>query len=104
MRSRGKPEYQVRIAKERIRILLDEAKKASAREPVLAKRYTSLAKRIGMRYNVRLGKLKRAFCKHCHAYFTAENAQRRLRDGVITIKCFSCGKIMRIPYKPKKQL
>src|SRR3989338_485217 len=55
--ARQKPEYQVKIAKERIAILFDEARKTAASEPDLAKRYMLLAKRIAMRYNVRLGKL-----------------------------------------------
>ncbi len=100
-RSRGKPEYQIKIAKERIVILLDEAKNAAKDEPQLARRYCALAKKIGMRYNVRLGKLKKRFCKYCYSYFTSGNSRRRLKSGVITIKCFSCGKIMRMPYKPK---
>lgn len=96
---RAKPEYQRKIAKERIDILFEEA--ASA-EPALARRYMQLAKKIGMRYNVRLGKPKRRFCRQCYAYFTAKNSQTRIKAGTINIKCLSCNKTMRYPFKSKR--
>ena len=73
MKRREKPEEQIKIAKERIAILFKEADK----EPDMAKRYMKLAKKIGMRYNVRLGSLKRRFCKECHSY----THQRTRRSG-----------------------
>lgn len=92
-------EYQQKIAKERIGILFKEA--ASADEQ-LAKRYMKLAKKIGMRYNVRLGRLKRKFCRHCYAFFTPQNSRMRLKAGTISIKCLSCNKTMRYPFKSKE--
>src|SRR3989338_5771704 len=100
-RSKGvKPEYQLRIARERIAILFSEA---SAAEPELAKRYMKLAKKIGMRYNIRLGKLKRRFCRHCFSYFTAGNSRRRMKSGIMNVTCLSCGKITRYPYKSRER-
>lgn len=96
-----KPEYQLRIARERIKILFEEAEKA---EPEMAKRYMRLAKKIGMRYNIRLGKAKRRFCKHCFSYFTAENCRRRLKNGMMNVTCLSCGKTTRYPYKSKSSI
>ncbi len=99
-RSKGlKPEYQLRIARERIVILFKEAEQA---EPELAKRYMKLAKKIGMRYNVRLGVLKRRFCRHCFLYFTAANCRRRMKSGIMNVTCTSCGRITRYPYKIKR--
>ncbi len=101
-RAKGaKPEYQLRIARERIKILFREAAQAG---PELAKRYMKLAKKIGMRYNVRLGVLKRRFCRHCFSFFTSENSRRRMKDGVMSVTCLSCGKITRYPYKKKPGL
>ncbi len=101
-RNKGvKPEYQLRIARERIAILFNEAAQA---EPELAKRYMKLAKKIGMRYNIRLGVLKRRFCRHCFSYFTAENSRRRMKNGIMNVMCLSCGKITRYPYKSKSEL
>lgn len=96
MRSRNKPEYQEKIAEERIDILFKEA--ASA-EPELGKRYVRLAKKIGMRYNIRLGRLKRKFCRHCYSFFTAKNSKIRIKNGTINIKCLSCNNVKRITCK-----
>jgi len=94
------PELQKKIAKERIDILFKEAGSIAKEEPALAKRYMKLAKKIGMRYNIRLGKLKRRFCKHCYAYFLpGVNCSQRLKNKKITIKCFTCNKTIRYPYK-----
>ncbi len=95
-RSRSKPEWQIRIAKERIGILFEEA--AKSKDPALQKRYMKLAKKIGMRYNVRLGKRKKQFCKHCFAYF-GPDARRRLKNGKLVIVCPGCKRISRQVYK-----
>ncbi len=98
--ARQKPEYQVKIAKERIAILFDEARKVAATEPDLARRYMKLAKRIAMRYNVRLGKLRMRFCKHCYSFFLpGKTCSVRLEKGKINIKCLSCNKVIRYPYR-----
>lgn len=96
-RSRHKPEWQLKIAAERIEILFHEA--AKAKNPALQKRYVQLAKKIGMRYNVRIpGRLKRTYCKYCYYYFGSD-VKRRLKDGFLTVKCPGCGKPSRFPYK-----
>jgi len=95
-----KPEYQLKIARERIAILFDEARKTAKEDPDLARRYIRLAKKIGMRYNIRLGKLRRKFCKHCFTYFLPGiNCQQRVNNKKITIKCFNCHKTVKYPYK-----
>lgn len=101
MRSRSKPEYQLKIARERIQILFSEAEKAAKERPDLAKRYVELARRIGMRYNVRMPRnLKRKYCKYCHSYLRyGVNASLRLKRGSVIIKCFSCNRTMHYPYK-----
>ena len=97
---RSKPEYQKKIAAERIRILFKEAVNADAG---MAKKYISLAKKIGMRYNVRIPKkFKRMYCKYCFSLLS--NSKRRLKNGKLTIKCFSCNRTMRYLYKGKDRL
>ena len=94
-RSRRKPEYQTKIARERIDILFDEAKKA---DEDLARRYLRLAKKIGMRYNVKIGReRKKLFCKHCFTPFRAGRA--RLKNGYLSRECKFCGKTTRMKYK-----
>lgn len=95
-RSRKKPEYQLRIAKERIELLFEQAEKTKDAE--MARRYVKLAKKIGMRYNVRIPKhLKRKYCKYCYSMLPASG--RRLKNGIVTIKCLCCNKTIRYPYK-----
>jgi len=95
-RSRNKPDWQIKIAKERIDILFSEAAKTSDR--TLRNRYVELARRIGMRYNVKLtAQQKRKFCRYCHSYFGAQT-KRRLSKGFLTITC-ACGKVNRFPYR-----
>ncbi len=95
-RSRSKPEWQIKIAKERIGILFSEA--AKCKDKKLQERYMKIAKKIGMRYNVRLGENKKLFCKHCFYYFGHET-KRRLKNGKLVIICPGCKKITRHPYK-----
>ena len=104
--SRAKPEWQKKIAKERINILFDEAKRAikEDRDTVLAKRYMQLAKKIGMRYNVRLGKRRRSFCSNCFNYFyPSVTCRQRLKKGRINILCFNCNKVNRYIIKQSNE-
>jgi len=65
-----------------------------------AKRYIELARRIGMRYNVPVGKWKRRFCSRCLSYYIFPvNASVRVDRGKIIIKCANCDGISRYPYK-----
>jgi ribonuclease P protein subunit RPR2 len=99
MRSRRKPEYQIKIAKERIEILFKEAEKMVKEDPKLANRYVKLARKIGMRYNVRLGKdLKRKVCKYCKGFlYPGVTCQTRVSDGYVKIKCLHCNRVLRYP-------
>ena len=94
---RGKPENQTKIARERMEILIKEAAKRAG-EPVLARRYITLLRKIGMRYNVKVPvEIRRQFCKACSSYITG--ARVRVKSKTITITCGNCNKITRIPVK-----
>ncbi len=105
--SRRKPKWQIKIAKERMRILfslaIKEIKKGNERR---AKRYIQLMRRIGLRYNVRIPKtVKRKFCKNCNIPLVpGKTAQIRLdsKRKVKIVKCMICQKIYRYQYKVKK--
>ncbi|MBI3190144.1 ribonuclease P [archaeon] len=95
---RSKPEYQVKIAKERINILMNEAMAAQKENPEMSKRYFILAKKIGMRYNVLIpGNKKRKFCKKCFSFLSEG---WRFKGGQARVTCKNCGQSMRYPYKP----
>ncbi|MBS3817440.1 MAG: hypothetical protein KGY76_07760 [Candidatus Thermoplasmatota archaeon] len=91
-----------RIAKNRIRILFEEAKKAAlADELERADRYVELARKIGMKHNVSLpSKYKRRFCKNCYSYLHPGRSCRvRLKDGILVSRCSGCGTINRYGYE-----
>jgi ribonuclease P protein subunit RPR2 len=98
-----KPEQYIKIAEERIEILFDLAEKEFKKNPERSKRYVQLARKIGLRYNVRLPKeIKRKFCKKCNSLLIPSVTSKIRIDSKtksITIKCLNCKKIYRYPYK-----
>jgi len=101
-----KPKWQQRIAKERIKILFDLAEKELRRNIERSRRYIELARKIGLRYNVRLPrKLKRKFCKNCNTLLIPGLTSRVRMDSkrkLLIVKCLSCQKIYRYPYGKKE--
>lgn len=96
-----------RIALERMEILLVLAEKeALGRRPVRARRYVELARRLGMRYNVRMPpRFRRRYCRKCLAYFVPPvNARIRIGESRVTITCLSCGLVERFPYREEQSL
>jgi ribonuclease P protein subunit RPR2 len=96
-----KPEWQLRIARERIEILFELAKNELKGHPERARRYVELARKIGLRYNLRLSKeKKRLFCKKCNTLLyigeTAKEVKKNL-PNLKFIKCLNCGELKKIP-------
>ncbi len=95
-----KPAQQQKIALERIDKLFQQAKLRAADSPALAKRYVTLARKIGMKYKVRLPKeLRRRFCRACNAYWTSQNSRIRLRSGMVVAYCLECRHFRKFRYK-----
>lgn len=98
-----KPDWQQRIAKERIGILFDLAKKEFGKKPERSRRYVALARKIGMRYNVRFSKgMKESFCKKCDTLMVpGKTLQTRLDSETksVIIRCGSCNYSYRKRYK-----
>ncbi len=95
-----------RIALERMEILLHHAEReALQRRPARARRYVDLARRLGMRYNVRTpATFKRRFCKECLAYLLpGVNARVRIGRGRLVVTCLGCGSIQRLPYRDEQK-
>jgi ribonuclease P protein subunit RPR2 len=92
----------VNLVRNRIKILFRLAEE-EARQPDRgrADRYVELARKLGMRYNVRIPRhLKRRICRKCHAYLVpGRNATVRVRRGRIIVHCHECGRILRYPFK-----
>lgn len=97
-----KPEWQQRIARERIEILFNLAEKNFSKHIERSRRYVELARKIGMRYNVRLNSAQKdSFCKKCNTLLKpGKTAQHRLdsRSRTVLIKCLNCNEIYRKPY------
>lgn len=90
------------IAYQRIQLLLnlaeDEARQSHLEQ---SNRYAYLARKIGMRYRIRLPReLKRRICKRCNSYLLPGKTSRvRLKGVNVTVTCLNCGNQMRYPYK-----
>jgi len=89
------------IALERIRNLFNEAKLAYSEDSKLSDRYVQLAKRISMKYKVRIpSDLKKRICKNCFSYLVpGKNCRVRLHKKKLVYCCLKCNKLMRFPYK-----
>ena len=94
-----KPIKIINTAKERINELFKQAQLADSQ--TLANRYVTLARKISMKYKVRIpSNLKRQFCKHCYKYLRQGKTVRvrRTAKGII-YTCLHCNKQMRFPIK-----
>jgi ribonuclease P protein subunit RPR2 len=106
-RSRKKPETWKKIAEERIKILFEEAEREFSKHPERSKRYVELARKIGMRYNIKLKAYRKKFCRKCNAYLKpGVNCRIRLRDNkkAIVQTCLECGNTSRHPYIKEKKI
>jgi ribonuclease P protein subunit RPR2 len=85
----------VRIARDRVSILFALAEsEATTGHPELADRYVRLARRIGMRYNVRLlAEYREVYCRECSSFWVEGRTVRtRLRSGHRVRTCLRCGR------------
>jgi len=103
---RHKPTSWTNIAKERIDILFNEAKNVSSKNLKRAKRYVFLARKIGMKYNVRIPtKNRREFCHHCYCYLLpGKNCKVRTNPKTKCVEyyCEECKKTNRFGYSKEK--
>jgi ribonuclease P protein subunit RPR2 len=102
---RGRRSAQmIRIAGERIHRLFALAEQETQRPgESLPRRYVTLARRIGMRYNLRVPReYRELFCHRCSAYWVEGRTVRtRLRGGMRIRTCLSCGAIRRVRVQPR---
>ena len=93
-----------RVALERIYILFGRAREVFDCEPVLAQRYVDLARRVGMRYKVRIpSEFRMMVCRRCKGFILpGRNCTVRVRgerEPHVVVTCLRCGGLMRIPLK-----
>jgi ribonuclease P protein subunit RPR2 len=91
------------VARERIDILLHQAKENLAKDTELSRRYVGLAKKISKRTKIRIPRERKHYlCKNCGQLLVpGKNARIRLRpaNSRIIISCLDCGAIRRYPYR-----
>ncbi|MBI4175892.1 MAG: ribonuclease P [Candidatus Aenigmarchaeota archaeon] len=99
---RQKPEWQRKLAQERIAVLFRIAGGEFGRNPERSHRCMLAIRRLAMRYNIRLQKnIKKGMCKGCHRYIRpGVNCTVRTKPErqAVIITCRECGRVMRYPY------
>jgi len=105
-RRSSRPGWQEEIASERIEILFGLAEEEFEEHPKRSDRYVELARKIGMRYNVRIPKKYRMrFCSSCGNYLVpGKNCTVRTNSRTLSVEttCRNCGHVMRNPYAKEK--
>jgi ribonuclease P protein subunit RPR2 len=98
-RPKDKAQFK-KIALERIHTLFEQARKQFSTEPALSKRYVELARKLQMRYKVKMPQeYKYRFCKSCGVYWMPSKTVRvRTKDGKVVHTCLKCKRIRRIHY------
>ena len=91
------------IASRRIHFLLSKAQEIKFEDYELARRYVELARKIAMRYRVRVPKNLRLYCKKCGYPYRHDRLRVRISKSRVIITCLNCGFIRRVPVRPKRQ-
>jgi ribonuclease P protein subunit RPR2 len=103
MRSNAK-----QIARQRIQVLFQQAKKVYRDNPQLSSRYVETARKIAMAAKIRLPTMhRRQICKNCNMLLVqGDNCRVRIkqkREPHIVITCLNCGHKTRILLRKKKE-
>lgn len=103
MGTKPKDRSQRKLGLERIERLFELADKAFEKHPERAHRDVQLARKIAMRYNIRIpSRLKKRFCGKCYKYLAPNiNCNIGERHGMMTVKCLECGNVAKT-YGAKK--
>lgn len=52
-------------------------------------------KRLAMAHQIKLGSLRKKFCKKCFSLFNSKNSEIRIKNRMKSIKCRNCGYVNR---------
>ena len=96
------------IARRRIQILFQLAKRVYRENPRLSNRYVAIARRVAMAARMPIPpEYKRQICKKCKILLVqGDNCRVRIRpkrEPHMVITCLSCGNKTRIPIRKKKE-
>ena len=95
------------IARQRITILFEQAKRVGRNDPKLAAQYVLSARRIAMAARIRMPvDFRRQTCKECNSLFVhGVNCRVRVkqkREPHVVVTCLICGKKTRIMLRKKE--
>ena len=99
MQERKKQKSRQELGLERIKILFKRADLEFKKHPERSHRYVQLARKISMRYNIRIPmSLKRKVCKKCYRYLVPGlncrvSVNKTKPDTIVT--CIECGNVMK---------
>jgi len=98
---KGTKTQQRKLALNEITLILNKAKEVFDRKPDLAHKYAKKARRIALKYKIKLPLgLKRKICKNCYGFLVpGKNLRVRTRKGHVVYYCLNCKKFMRFGYK-----
>jgi ribonuclease P protein subunit RPR2 len=96
------------IARQRIQILFEQAKKIGRADSKLAMQYVLSARKIAMAAKIRLPvEFRRGICKECSSLFVhGVNCRFRIkqkREPHVVVTCLNCGNQTRILLKKKME-
>jgi ribonuclease P protein subunit RPR2 len=92
----------IRVASERVTDLFGLAEAEAGKGAAgYADRYVRLARKVGMRYNVRLlPEYRELYCRGCSTYWVdGRTVRTRLRSGRRVRTCLVCGRTRRVPLR-----
>jgi len=106
-RSRSEKGAYREIASQRMTTLLDLAIRSLSQDPERAQRYLLLARRLGMRYKVRIPlQFRHVICRRCKSLLVPGiNARVRIsqrREPHVVISCMLCKGFNRIPLRRRR--
>jgi ribonuclease P protein subunit RPR2 len=97
-----------KIAKQRVQILFQQARKVYSDNPQLSSRYIATTRKIAMAAKIQLpNPYRRQICKNCNMLLVqGVNCRVRIRpkrEPHVVITCFNCDCKTRIPLKKKRE-
>jgi len=95
--SAKKDSEQRKLGLERIERLFELAEKDFPQHPERSHRNVQLARKIAMRYNIRMpGHLRSKLCRKCYKYLSPNiNCTKMRKKGFLVVRCLECGNVMR---------
>jgi len=72
-----------------------EINKIFSKKPFPSPREVKKSKRLAMSKNIKLGDLRKKFCKKCLTFFQPSNSEIRIKKSFKAIKCKNCGYVSR---------